>query len=304
MKKVILTLFTTGWMAVSAAQSAPEVLVTMPGERLENVIEGRDGTLYFTGVIKSKVYRRKPDGSVDAWISTLNYPQGVLAYGKQFVIVSQDREPDFSRAQPGAFSLAGLGQRLSIVSAQGAVIKTITGPDDQAFYNGMAFISKDVVLIGDSGGKRILHADLKTGQVTPWLSAQAMAAIPTEASRPPGMPNGLKIHDGWVYFSRGDIYKIKIGAHGQPEGVPLLAATTGGTDDFDVARDGVIYASHGNGVIKTTTEGVSSILTSDACPMCTAVRVSHDGKSLLLTGGGLPMMPNAPPGQLSRLMLR
>ena len=279
------------------AQPPMAALVTRPGERIENVIETDDGTLYFTGVFNSEVLRRTPDGEVEVFVDSLSFPQGILPYGDGFVIDSQDREPDFTA--PGGFSFAGLGARLSVVDADGNVVDTLTGPDDDAFYNGMAFVGPDALLIADPGGERLLRADLSNGAVEVWLDSDVIRASTGDDS----FPNGLKVHDGWAYFSRGDIYRIEIGADGRPAGTPILAAVTGGTDDFDVAPDGTIFASSGNDIVMTTVDGDSMVFVDEECPFCTAARVSRDGASLYITGGGLPFLPNPPPGHVSRVSL-
>ena len=253
----------TGLLLATAGSAQPEVeqLVVRPGERIENIIETEDGSLYFTGALNSEVLRLTPRGRVEVFVDSISFPQAILPYGDGFVIDSQDREPDFTA--PGGFSFSGLGARLSVVNRRGRVLDTLTGPDDDAFYNGMAFIDSDVLLIADPGGDRILRADLERGSVDVWLEAAVIqSALGVSPPGPGRRPNGLKIHDGWVYFSRGDIYRIAIGSDGMPGGSPEIAAVTGGTDDFDVAADGTIFASSGNGIVMTTADGDSMPLSA------------------------------------------
>jgi sugar lactone lactonase YvrE len=269
------------------AQNTPQRLATRPSDRIENVFETSDGSLYFTGVLKSEVLVRRPDGRVEVFIDSIKNPQGILPYRAGFVVDSQDQNPNFT--DPKGFSFAKLGARLSIVSAHGKILRTLHGPDEDAFYNGMAFAGADTLMIADSGGDRILRIKLVNGTVETWLTDATLRVALGEK----GSPNGLKVMGGWLYFSRGDIYKIRIGANGLPEGSPALALQTGGTDDFDVARDGTIYGTSRSGIVAASPGGVSSTVTADA-PAATAVRISRNGKALLITGGGFPFMPASP----------
>jgi len=277
--------------------SKVEQLVTLPGDRFENIYQMPDGTLYFTAVFTNKVMRRTPDGKLDVLTDSLHNPQGVLPYGSGFVVNWHERTPDFlNRAR---MTMAGLGQHLSVLDASGKVVKTLSGPDEAAFYNGMSFTGPDTLLISDSSAGRILNANLKTGVVSVWLDKPAIVA----ALGGTGSPNGLKVHKGWVYFARGDIYRVEIGADGGPKGVPIPAARTGGTDDFDVASDGTVYAGSGRGVLKVATDGTTSVLLDQGVPSITAVRVAQDGKAVFAVGGGLPFQPDPAPGYVTRIAL-
>ena len=297
MNKIVscAAIFLAASTAAFAQAGAPERLVTRPGERIENVIETADGTLYMTGVFKGEVLRRAPDGKLDTLL-TLHSPQGILAYKNGFVVDWQLRDPNFT--DPKGPSFANLGAQLSILDGKGKVLKTLSGPDDAAFFNGMAFSAPDTLMIADPGGGRLLKADLKKGAVTVWLDKPALVSALGENGR----PNGLKVHDGWVYFARGDVYKVLIGKDGGPSGAPVLAGKTGGTDDFDVAADGTIYTTSQKGILKITKDGAVSVFVAEA-PSATAVRVSRDGKSIFVVGGGVPVRPNPVDGYLIKVAI-
>jgi hypothetical protein len=299
------------------AQTEIEQLLSYDG-RLENIIEVDDGTLYFTVTEDSEVLKLLPSGQVEVFTDYINFPQGILEYNGGFVIDSQDREPAFFSAGPAdefqsgppqgpdpegppvGLSLAGLGARLTIVDGDGKALKTIQGPDEDAFYNGIATLSEHSVLIADPGGDRLLIADLEEGSMNVWLSSEDMSKVIGPSPGGPANPNGLKILNGWVYFTRANIYKIRIGPNNEPMGDPILAADIGMTDDFAITDDGVIYASSGNNIISVTSDGTASIFVEGACGGCTAARVSKDKKSLFFVGGGMSFMPNPPPGHISK----
>jgi sugar lactone lactonase YvrE len=264
-----------------------DVVPNLPGDRIENVYEARDGALYYTAVFEDRVMRLKPGEKQPTVFFSTHEPQGIVETPSGFVVDYQDRNPDFSS---GKFDLRGLGAHLAVLDRAGQRVRTIDGLDDPAFFNGMALSGGTTVFIADSGGDRILEINLKTEKTEVWLDCKKTALAST-----PGLPNGLKVHDGWVYFSRGDIYRVKIGADGLASGAPELAAKTGGTDDFDVARDGTVYSSHGMDVLKLPPSGPSSKLIDGKCEFCTATRVSPDGRTLYFTGGAVPGIPGMPP---------
>jgi len=264
-----------------------DVVASLPNDRVENVYETRDGALYYTAVFEDQVMLLKPGKKQPTVFFSTHAPQGIVETPSGFVVDYQDRNPDFAS---GKFDLRDLGAHLAVLDHAGQRLRTIDGIDDPAFYNGMAFSGGDILFIADSGGDRILKVNLRTEKTEVWLDCKK-----TALGSAPGFPNGLKVHDRWVYFSRGDIYRVKIGADGRPSGAPELAATTGGTDDFDVARDGTVYSSHGMDVLKLPPSGQSSKLIDGKCEFCTAARISRDGRTLYFTGGAVPGVPGMPP---------
>jgi sugar lactone lactonase YvrE len=276
------------------AAPAGEVLINLPGDRIENAFETADGAIYATATFGDKVMRRGRDGALSVFTTVPN-PQGVVETKAGMVVDYQDRHPDFSSGRPSTFS--GLGAHMVLLDKAGKVVKRLDGLDDNTFFNGMAAGGGDTVFIADDGGDRILKVDLKAWRVEVWLDS----AGTHDAAAGPGAPNGLKVHDGWVYFSRGDIYRIRIGRDGKPEGALQLAAKTGGTDDFDVAADGTIYASHGVDVLKVSPTGQVQTLLARGCPFCTATRISRDGRSLYITGGSILGRTPAVAGYVNRI---
>lgn len=277
-----------------APKPAGESLMSVAGDRLENVFEAADGSLYATATLGGTVLRRTKAGTVGIFLAIPN-PQGLIETRRGRVLDYQDRKPDFGA--PG-LRLAGLGPHLIMVDVTGKIVKSFDPPDDEAFFNGLAALGKDAVLIADSGADRILKADLKTGKVEVWLDSDQ-----THAGETPGAPNGIKVHAGWVYFSRGDVYRIHVGKDGKPEGAVELAAQTGGTDDFDVAKDGTVYASHGSDVLKVSPLGTVETFVAGGCPSCTATRISRNGRWLYITGGPIPGRGPTFPGYMNRVAI-
>ena len=60
----------------SNAQVEVEQLVVRPGERIENVIETEDGSLYFTGALNSEVLRLTPRGRVEVFVDSISFRSG------------------------------------------------------------------------------------------------------------------------------------------------------------------------------------------------------------------------------------
>ncbi len=283
--------------AVPAANPVVMTLITAPGDRFENIAEGPDGAVYATATWNGNLWKWTPDGKA----AILSHPaanlQGVVVIENgHLVLTAHDRKPDFGK-QP--FSFAGLGSKVMVLDKAGKTLKTIDAPQS-AFLNGFARVKGDVFMAADAAGGNVYRVDIGKGEITVWLSADTIAA----ALNTKGAPNGLKVHNGYVYFARTDIYKVKIGADGKPQGGPVLVGRTGGTDDFDVARDGTVYATHGTDIIKIPVKGEPTFYTKGGCAGgCTATLVSRDGKSLFSAGGSIPVMPNPVAGHLSRSAL-
>ena len=280
----VLAAALAGAAASQAQPAAPETLFTVPGDRIENVYEAKDGSLYFTSVFSGKVMRLAPGQKTPTAFFAVHSPQGIVETPTGFVVDYQDRDPNFAG---GDFNMKGLGAHIAILDRNGRVLRTYDGIDSDAFYNGMALGGPDTLFVADAGGDRIFKIALSTGKTEVWLDKGQTGATP-------GAPNGLKVHNGWVYYARGDVYRIKIGADGKPSGAPELAAKTGGTDDFDVAAGGTVYASNRMDVAAVTPSGEITKAVVGQCQFCTSARVSPDGRTLYFAGGsvrGVASMP-------------
>ncbi len=277
-----------------ATNPAVATLITAPGDRFENLSEGSDGALYATATWNGNLWKWTRDGKA----AILSHPaanlQGVVVLEDgRLALTAHDRKPDFGK-QP--FSFAGLGSKVMVLDKAGKTLKSIDAPES-AFLNGFARVKGDIFMAADAAGGSLYRVDIAKGTIEVWLSADAIAG----ALNTKGAPNGLKVHGGFVYFARTDVYKIAIGKDGKPSGAPVLVGRTGGTDDFDVARDGTVYATHGTDIIKIPVKGEPTFYTKGGClGGCTATLVSRDGKSLFSAGGSIPVMPNPVAGHVDR----
>lgn len=178
--------------------------------------------------------------------------------------------------------------------------------------NGLAIDSAGRTLyIADSLKGIIWSAPASGGSVTPWLTDDALAPVPTEAL--PIGANGLRFHNGALWatnFNKGTLLRIPVTATGT---AGLIRQVTGGLPNIDdisfltpwsdvvfAAQNGsssqngpdrvvVIYPNGTQKAVLTSADGLAS-------PSATAVL----GDRLYITDGGVPE-PHDPKLQTARI---
>jgi hypothetical protein len=153
--------------------------------------------------------------------------------------------------------------------------------------------------IADSFKATIWSVPASGGTVTPWLTDNALAPVPTEAL--PIGANGLRFHNGalWVSnFNQGTLLRVPVTGTGTPGPIHLVTGGLPNIDDLSFLTpwsDVVFAAQNGsssqNGpdrVVVIYPNGTyKPVLTSAdglASPSATAVR----GNRLYITDGGVP----------------
>ncbi|MGW2521559.1 SMP-30/gluconolactonase/LRE family protein [Streptomyces sp. NPDC001617] len=210
---------------------------------------------------------------------------------------------------PGNAARNGVYKLLADGSSQRvAALPADSGP------NGLAVDSAGRTLyIADSLKGIIWSVPVSGGSVTPWLTDDALAPVPTEAL--PIGANGLRFHNGalWVSnFNKGTLLRVPITGTGTAGpirqvtgGLPniddlsfltpwsdvVFAAQNGSSSQNGPDRVVVVYPNGTYKPVLTSADGLAS-------PSATAVR----GDRLYITDGGVPE-PHDPKLQTARINL-
>lgn len=168
-------------------------------------------------------------------------------------------------------------------------------PEAQAL-NGMASFTKgsDLVLIADSPKGVAWKVNTKTGDYSIALNDTTM--LPAEGQALPLGVNGLKVLDGYVYYSsttRMEYCRVKVHDDATAAGDYEVIASGFLPDNLDVARDGTAYIATDpqNSVVRVTPYGQISLVAggqlSTEMPGPTSCRLTDDQKTLFVgTSGG------------------
>lgn len=267
---------------VPQENSRLETLVTLPSNGpTENLCQTADGSIYITGLDDQVLWKVTPDRRLERFAPFPEHAAivGVAAGNNEFVLTVFRKPyrrpvPAGSGAQaqaggpPPGVDFSDVGPEVLVLDKTGKVTATVPGEKGQAF-NGITRSRDGVYLIADTGSGMLWRFDLASKQLQPWLTGDALAGA-----------NGIKVHDGWVYVStRSGIQRVPIGSDGRPRGSLSMFAQGFRADDFDIAKDGTLYAPTGMTVVKISANGqVSTFL--ENVPNGAAALVSNDGKWL------------------------
>ncbi|MCJ1366806.1 hypothetical protein MMC16_005936 [Acarospora aff. strigata] len=130
-------------------------------------------------------------------------------------------------------------------------------------FNGMTTWDKETILDVDSVAGVVYKINIRTGKYTVTMSD------PDTTAEKGGLGiNGIKIHDGFVYYTSSDrrlFCRIPVDHNASPTGSAQVIASGFGQDDFDIDADGRAYI---------VTDGQNSV-----------VRVSPSGQITTVAGG-------------------
>ncbi len=107
----------------------------------------------------------------------------------------------------------------------------------------------------------------------------------------------MKLHGGKLYVSnssRGAIYTFDASAK-KPAKTLETFTSPGPIDDFAFAADGSIFAAtHGDALLKISSDGVATPALAEGCDGCTSVAIRPDGSLIVVTTGGMLEGKGAP----------
>lgn len=181
------------------------------------------------------------------------------------------------------------------VSQLATVSQIAALPEAQAL-NGMTSFTKesDLVLIADSPTGAVWKVNFKTGDYEIALNDTTM--MPAEGQALPLGINGLKLVDGYIYYSsttRMEFCRVKVDENANAAGDYEVIASGFLPDNMDVAPDGTAYIATDpqNSVVRITPYGQISLVAggqlSTQMPGPTSCRLTDDLKTLYVgTSGG------------------
>ncbi|CAI7588994.1 unnamed protein product [Penicillium pancosmium] len=181
------------------------------------------------------------------------------------------------------------------VSPVAAVSHIAALPEAQAL-NGMTSFTKEssLVLIADSPKGAVWKVNTKTGDYEIALNDTTM--MPAEGQALPLGINGLKLVDGYIYYSsttRMEFCRVKVDENANAVGEFEVIASGFLPDNMDVAPDGTAYIATDpqNSVVRITPYGQISLVAggqlSTQIPGPTSCRLTSDRKTLYVgTSGG------------------
>lgn len=265
-----------------------KTLVTYPsGAFLENLTTTPRGEVLFTHYYDKRLMLIDGHGAASVFADLPIHPAGVALLGE--ILVVGGHGSAFTSG-PGFMST----NRLLLLDTRGRLRADIAVPQAR-LLNGIAFAAPDLVLVADSLSGTVLSLRPSSGLVSVWMADASMRAADSGSEHALGV-NGLKVHEGWLYFSnwaRGALYRVRLTSTGAPAGSPEVFATAGPVDDFTFENDGsLLAASNGTQVLRIRPDGSSTALNVPGlCDGCTSManRQLADGSRelVILNTGGL-----------------
>jgi hypothetical protein len=177
-----------------------------------------------------------------------------------------------------------------------ATVSTIAALPEAQALNGMTTFTKEsgLVLIADSPKGAIWKVDTKSGQYEVAMNDTTM--MPAKGQALPLGINGLKVVDGYVYYSsttRMEFCRVKVNDDATPAGDFEVIASGFLPDNIEVTSDGTAYIATDpqNSVVRISPYGQISLVAggqlSTQMPGPTSCRLTEDGKTLYVgTSGG------------------
>lgn len=179
-------------------------------------------------------------------------------------------------------------------------VQKIAEMPDANILNGMTHLPAHphIILTVDSVDGHIFRVDTSTGAVDVAIQDAKLAIGNGNATTPLGA-NGIKVHDGYLYFANSAqlfFGRVAITPEGNRAGdvekiVSVLDRATMAYDDFAITKDGTAYvATHPSYLSKITSDGKETIIVGadDQTILYgpTSVILSRDGKKAYVTTGG------------------
>ncbi|KAJ5112888.1 hypothetical protein N7456_001422 [Penicillium angulare] len=277
------------------------------GSWIDNVVIRPDGSLLLTRLDVPEVW----SVDADSGNATLAYsfPNVTSCFGISeidddvFAVVIGNFSTKTYAPTPGSFSVQKLNFKSHNTSdkrrdsqSQSPVATQIAPLPDAQALNGMVTFTKEshLVLIADSPKGVVWKVNTKTGDYAVALNDTTM--LPAKGQALPLGINGLKVVDGYVYYSsttRMEFCRVKVDEEANAAGEYQVIASGFLPDGLDVALDGTAYIATDpqNSVVRVTPYGQISLVAggqlSTQMPGATSCRLTADGKTLYVgTSGG------------------
>jgi hypothetical protein len=247
-----------------------EIVATLPAPRnTENIGQGDEGSFYVTSLDDRILWKISPNGIVEKFFSDPSLSAFVgVATDKDDIVLGVFQRPYLRPGEGYHIDMSDVGREVWIQDKNGEGKGMIDGEEGQLF-SGIARAGQGVFLITDENGTAVLRLDTTDKKITPWIKDALL-----------DHPNGIKVHNGWVYIGcRDKVYRVQMDSHLQAKGGPVLFAQGPEIDDFAIAPDGTMYIPSDTDMWKVSPTGeVSKFL--DNAPNGPSAWVTKDGKWL------------------------
>lgn len=283
-----------------------QVVATLQ-ESAESLVEMADGSILVTYNAAGALMQVKPDGQVSEFKKLPTHPVVAIAIENGYLLTANSHPtngragtlPPAASSEPPQNPYANAGTEVLLLDKEGNIVKSFPGKSGQRF-NGITQAGK-IFLIADCIGDTIYKLDIEKGTIEPWLKDENLAPAPGRLI--PGA-NGIKAHDGWVYVSnttRATMYRVRIDSKGRPKGSLTLYTPIPDPDDFDLTKDGTIYAPSAQSFVKIAPGGQLTKL-FDPAQNGAAALVTHD-QHWVYWGTRGPV-PGSPSGEKATFLLQ
>ncbi len=215
---------------------------------IENIYALSDGSLVISIIGRPEIRLVKPDASKTTEpVLITSFPDanaclGLAELSENILAVAVGNMDPTNKPERGSFAIYKVDLNSEPVKCEKiAHLPKVNG------VNGIAMLNDDILLLADSWDGNIVALNTKTGTAEVVLEDPTLVADPT-AALPIGA-NGLKIHDGYVYYSNSDkvlVGRVQVDAAGKSTG-PFTTIASGSElsvpDDFVIAKDGSMYVA-------------------------------------------------------------
>lgn len=275
------------------------------GSWVDNIVLRSDGSLLLTRLDVPEVWSINTE-SGNASLAH-SFPNATSCFGISeidhdvFAVVVGNFSTKTYAPTPGSFSVQKLDfSRMNDTtnerSTKGPAVSNIASLPEAQALNGMTSFTKDshLVLIADSPKGAVWKVDTMTGEYSVALNDTSLQ--PAEGQALPLGVNGLKVLDGYLYFSsttRMQYGRVKVNDDATPAGEFEIIASGFLPDNLDVSKDGFAYIATDpqNSVVRVSPSGQISLVAggqlSTQIPGATSCRLTKDEKTLYVgTSGG------------------
>jgi hypothetical protein len=220
------------------------------GTWLENIAAMRNGSLLVTTLGTGQVHIVHPQTSPVTFSTIATFPNatgafGITEYQKDvFAVLVAKSAPE----HPPTLQSSWLWKLDMSHKNEGARVSMVAELHDVAMPNGMTTLDHGTLLLADSYYGNIAAVNTTTGRTEVVLEDPSLAANLSAPGIQLGA-NGIKVHDGYVYYTNtAQNLAGRVRVHpstGKPNGFFETArdSTLTGPDDISIAKDGSIYVS-------------------------------------------------------------
>ena len=242
---------------------------------IENVIVRPNGNLLLTSLTVNHVFELDPSAENPQPKPVAELPgcasvTGIARIGPDTYAVSGGTMPRAFLFNKGSMHVYTVSFEAQAAGSDGAsaaaapVVEKVADVPDAEVMNGMTVLPGDagVILSADSLLGRIFRVDTRTGAVDVAFQDDLLAKSDRQDRVPCGV-NGIKVRDGYMYFSNSAkriFGRIPIAQNGDRTGdteyfstIPEDVVARQADDDFDVDESGALWvARHPDSLVKIT----------------------------------------------------